>query len=286
MSKNRYWIFYVSFAVVIVVFAAVHFILKSGSDIRLPMTFFMDGAVSASDESSVMYISGENVMFSSKGRRYQAVTKDTRITGRMTLRTGDDSAMSFLLKSSGYYYIYPNSVVFIAEVGRFAESNAGQDFGRFSEFTVESGKMFCSVNTYSDNSLVQVRTSTANLNVSKGRFFAECENDFVTKVTCVDGEVMFRPTVQKYDNGRKYSKNDNMPIQRFLSHRNHLSSNEFVILTYEMSSNLENLIDKVCNSSFFPNIDKDTLTNTLTINPSRLDESELPKMPYRFNQGK
>ena len=286
MVKSRYWIFYVAFSAVIVVIAAVHFILKSGSDIRMPMTLFMDRAGDSSDESSIMYISGENVMFSSKGRRYQAVTKDTRITGRMTLQTGDDSAMSFLLKSSGYYYIYPNSVVFIADVGRFAESNAGQDFGRFSEFTVESGKMFCAVNTYSDNSLVQVRTSTADLNVSKGRFFIECENDFITKVTCVDGDVRFRPTVQRDDVGRKHSKNDNAPIQRFLTHRSRLSSCEFVILTHEMSSDLENLIDKVCNSSFFPNIDKDTLTNTLTIKPSRLDESKLPEMPYRFNQGK
>ena len=146
--------------------------------------------------------------------------------------------------------------------------------------------MFCAVNTYSDNSLVQVRTSTADLNVSKGRFFIECENDFITKVTCVDGDVRFRPAVQRDDVGRKHSKNDNAPIQRFLTHRSRLSSSEIVILTHEMSSDLENLIDKVCNSSFFPNIDKDTLTNTLTIKPSRLDESKLPEMPYRFNQGK
>ena len=286
MAKSRYWLFYVSFAAVLAVIAAVHFILVSGYNIQLPITLFMDRAASASDESSIMYISGENVMSSTKGRRYQAVTKDTRITGQMTIRTGADSAVSFLLKSSGYYYVYPNSVVFIADVGRFAEGNAGQDFGRFSEFVVESGELFCGVNTYSDNSLVHVRTSTANLTVNKGRFFVKCENDFITKIICVDGDVRFRPAMQRYDVGRKHSKNDNAPIQRFLTHRSRLSSSEFVILTHEMSSDLENLIDKVCYSSFFPNIDKDTLTNTLTIKPSRLDESELPEMPYRFNQDK
>ena len=286
MAKSRYWIFYASFAAVIAVIAAVHFILISGCDIRLPMTFLMNRADSESDESSIMYISGENVMFGLKNHRYQAVTKDTRITGRMTIRTGADSAVSFLLKSSGYYYIYPDSVVYISEVGRFAEGKAGQEFGRFSEFVVESGKIFCGVNTYSDNSQVRVRTSTADLVVSKGRFFAECENDFVTKVICIDGDVWFRPAVQRYDAVGKHSKNDNATIQRFLTHGSRLSSSEYVILTHEMSSELEHLIDKVCNSSFFPNIDKQTVTDTLTIVPSRLDESERPEMPYRFNQSK
>ncbi|MBR3731208.1 MAG: FecR domain-containing protein [Spirochaetales bacterium] len=284
MVKSRYWIFYVAFSAVIVVIAAVHFILKSGSDIRMPMTLFMDRAGDSSDESSIVSVTGDDVMFSMKNRRYNAVTKDTRIARRMTIRTGADSSVSFILKSSGYYYIYPNSVVYVADVGRFTAGGTGRDYGRFSEFAVESGEFFCGVNTYSDNSLVRVRTSTADLMVSKGRFFVKCDNDFVTAVTCVDGEVRYRPAVQRYDTGRKYSENDDKPIQRFLSHRNRLSSGEFVTLTHEMSSDFENLIDKVCNSSFFPNIDRQDMTNTLTIEPSKLEQSELPKMPYRFNQ--
>ncbi|HOF00394.1 MAG TPA: FecR domain-containing protein [Spirochaetota bacterium] len=232
--------------------------------------------------SYIVYLEGRDTSYSINNEKRKTVKYNTPISRKMTIQTGKDSIIAFYIKDHGYYYLYPNSILFIDKIEYYSKNTATKE----TRLTLEKGRMFADLNFYSDNSYLIMETSNLYLSTNKAKFIVDKIDDFQSNLYCLDGEVYFRPYSGKIDfyrNKKIYVISSS--IERLINTANVLKKNQRADIKYSMSNQLDDILNKIYESSFLKNMNKDYIASNLIIPKYLLDinalEFEPPNIDYR-----
>lgn len=231
--------------------------------------------------SYIVYLEGRDTSYSINNEKRKIVKYNTPISRKMTIQTGKDSIIAFYIKDHGYYYLYPNSILFIDKIEYYSKNTSTKE----TRLTLEKGRMFADLNFYSNNSYLILETSNLYLSTNKAKFIADKIDDFQSNLYCLEGDVYFRPYSGKIDfyrNKKIYVISSS--IERLINTANVLKKNQWTNIKYSMSNQLDDILNKIYESNFFKSMNKDYIASNLIIPKYALDikalEFEPPKINY------
>lgn len=230
--------------------------------------------------SYIVYLEGRDTSYSINNEKRKTVKYNTPISRKMTIQTGKDSIIAFYIKDHGYYYLYPNSILFIDKIEYYSKNTSTKE----TRLTLEKGRMFADLNFYSNNSYLILETSNLYLSTNKAKFIADKIDDFQSNLYCLEGDVYFRPYSGKIDfyrNKKIYVISSS--IERLINTANVLKKNQWTNIKYSMSNQLDDILNKIYESNFFKSMNKDFIASNLIIPKYTLDINALEFEPPKIN---
>lgn len=230
--------------------------------------------------SYIVYLEGRDTSYSINNEKRKTVKYNTPISRKMTIQTGKDSIIAFYIKDHGYYYLYPNSILFIDKIEYYSKNTSTKE----TRLTLEKGRMFADLNFYSNNSYLILETSNLYLSTNKAKFIADKIDDFQSNLYCLEGDVYFRPYSGKIDfyrNKKIYVISSS--IERLINTANVLKKNQWTNIKYSMSNQLDDILNKIYESNFFKSMNKDFIASNLIIPKYTLDINALEFEPPKTN---
>ncbi len=230
--------------------------------------------------SYIVYLEGRDTSYSINNEKRKTVKYNTPISRKMTIQTGKDSIIVFYIKDHGYYYLYPNSILFIDKIEYYSKNTSTKE----TRLTLEKGRMFADLNFYSNNSYLILETSNLYLSTNKAKFIADKIDDFQSNLYCLEGDVYFRPYSGKIDfyrNKKIYVISSS--IERLINTANVLKKNQWTNIKYSMSNQLDDILNKIYESNFFKSMNKDFIASNLIIPKYTLDINALEFEPPKIN---
>lgn len=278
--KKLYVQLYFIIGFVVLIFLILGYLFRYQININIFDNLFAEQNLPVT--SYIVYLEGRDASYSINKEKRKTVKYNTPISRKMTIQTGKDSIIAFYIKDHGYYYLYPNSILFIDKIEYYSKNTATKE----TRLTLEKGRLFADLNFYSNNTYLILETSNLYLSTNKAKFIADKIDDFQSNLYCLDGDVYFRPYSGKIDfyrNKKIYVISSS--IERLINTANVLKKNQWTNIKYSMSNELDDILNKIYESSFFKSMNKDYIASNLIIPKYTLDinalEFKLPDIDYR-----
>ena len=286
MAKSKFTFCYAAFGIILILFLAVHIILRL--DINLPFMadMFKDKVFDTDPQSCYLVYCKGSEAYSDLGlRKSRLITPQTKLQKGMTLHTGSDGTVCFYIKSYGYMHIYPNSIVYINDLAHFIQ-DTNEDIYKNTEFIIEKGSVFFSLNTFADNSDITLRTDTAVCSIVKGDFLVECSDSFNTVIKCLKGSAYYWPQSEVLDKQPGFNnRGKHLTVSTFFD-KGELTENHQVIITSKDCMSFDQLLQQTYQSSVITSLDINYFLQHSTVQASPIDVDQRGVSPLRLYQNK
>ena len=211
---------------------------------------------------TITHIEGNEVYYRYKNKIKKRISYYDEIKKNVTIETGDNSNAGFYIKDQGFYYLYPNSSLYIYELENFMLKK----YEKRSIFILESGILFSDINLFSKNSYIVIKNDDAYFRISKSRSIIDKSEEFSSKIFCLDGSIIFRPYSQKFDFfERKKDYEVSSSIERLLNSVNVLYQNQSTEITSNDKKKFDIALSRIYQSKNTKFINKDFIKNSLPI---------------------
>jgi len=259
MNKNKSFIilyFVLSFTIVFFLFVFVFgFYLK--------IEFFgLENNKELKSSVFITHIEGNEVYYRYKNKSKRTIIYNDEIKKQVTIETGNNSYIGFYIKDQGYFFLYPNSSLFIEEMDSFLLKK----YEKRSFYILENGLLYFDINLFSKNSYLIIKTDDAYFRMTKSKSMIDKTNEFKTKIFCFEGSVNFRPYSSKFEFFESKKNYDiSSSIERLLNNSNILTNNHFTTITLEDHKKFDSMLTRIYESKNTKFISKDFIKNSLPI---------------------
>jgi hypothetical protein len=268
--KKNFIFLYIVLIGVVIFFAFLYLTLFF--NIKLPFTKNIFDYKSLEVISAVTYIEGDEIFYYQKGTNKKIVNYLTKLKNDIVIETGKNSYAGFYVKDEGFYFLYPNSSLYIKKLETYKSDKSSKE----SFFILEKGLLYSNINFYSKNSYLIIETPELYSQMSKGKFLIDKNKNFQTNISCLDGSLYFRAFSSKfefYEEKKSYVITDS--IERLINSGNILTKNESAFIDVNHQKKLDNTLNKVYESKNTKLIDKESIKSDIEIPVFELDDSTI-----------
>lgn len=238
-------------------------------------------------ECIITYVEGEETYYRQKGKYQKTLSYNDEIRKKISLETGQDSYIGLYIKDQGYYFLYPNTSLYIEELNNFLLKK----YQKQSIFILEKGLLYSDLNSFSKNSLIIVKTDDSLLKLTKSKLLIDKTEDFKTRFYCFEGFINFRPNSNKFEFFESKKVYDiSASIERLLNTNNILYEGYFSVIDINEQKKLDSIITRIYESKNTKFINADFIKSSLTIPVYSIEdinfmlpESDITK--FNFNNG-
>ncbi len=264
------------FIVVFILTIALYVLAFNLIDIRLG---FLDGLFKGESPQillKLVYAEGNDIFISMQGKSKERVRPGISIKNNTVIRTGAGAYAVLYSQGSGYYTIYPNSIVFVDYIERFDDKRENKE----TSLVLEKGGLGCSIKYYSNNSLLKITTTESISYISDGDIMVYKESDLATAIICNKGEVFYRPFSTRFLLLKeKKSFVITESIERLINRSNRLTQGEYFVVKMNHQVSLDNLLKQLYESDSPVGLNSEYIQNAVRNTPIKFPYSKAPVLP-------
>jgi hypothetical protein len=260
VTKKNFIILYIALFWIILFFLFLYIILTLNIKIPLFSSLFQDKNLEVI--SKITYIQGSENYYSHRGKKKLKFDHNTQIKSDMIIETGSNSYIGFFIKDHGFYYLYPDTSLYIKKIENYNSEKSIKE----SVFELEKGILLLDINFYSINSNLILETHDCFCTLNEARAVIDKTGDFSTKIICLEGKINYRAYSEKFEffeNKKNYIITNS--IDRLINSSNVLGKDEITTIDVSYQNKLDNLLNKIYESQNTNLINKEYITSYLNI---------------------
>ena len=261
MVDNKNFIFlYVILFLVILFFSFLYVIFIL--DIKFPVSDLLFKEKDLEVVSKIVYVEGNDVYFAFKGGNKNELEYNTAIKSGMIIETGKNSYAGFYIKDQGYYYLFPETSIYIKKLEKYITEKSVKE----SLINLEKGVFYLDVNFYSINSYLSLETQDCVCELNEAKLLLDKTKDFETEIFCFGGKINYRAYSEKF---KFFEQKKNLSltnsIERLINSSNVLNKNRHVVVDVTDQNRLDSILNRLYESENTNLLSKEYITSLLKI---------------------
>jgi hypothetical protein len=258
------------FVIIFFSFLYIMFVL----DIRFPLSDFFFKEKNLEVVSKIIYLEGNDIYFTAKGGNRSRVDSNSGIKSDIIVETGKNSYVGFYIKDQGYYFMYPETSIYIKKIEQYITEKSIKE----SLINLEKGRIYMNINFYSINSYLAVETQDCYCEMNESGILFDKTKDFETKIVCYSGKANYRAYSEKFN---FFEENKNIlitnSIERLINSSNTLVKGRYAVINVTYQNKLDNILNRLYESKNTNLINKDYISSFLKIPDFEMNAGEKAK---------